>query len=403
MTWGSSSVMDAKLRFIADCLEGSVPMSVLCERHGISRQTGYKWLGRYAAEGPAGLEERSRAPLCHGRAMLPEVAARLIEARHRKPYWGPKKLLAVLAEQEPQRDWPSPSAVSELFRREGLSAPRRKRRRVLAVERPFTHVVGPNDVWCIDFKGWFCTGDGRRCDPLTVSDAYSRYLLELAIVEPTGAAVGKRLERLFAEHGLPAAIRSDNGAPFASRGAGGLTRLSVRWVKLGIGLERIEPGKPQQNGRHERMHGTLKREACSPPQATPARQQRRFDGFRQEYNHERPHEALGQIPPARLYRNSPRPYPAKIEDPAYGEDEQVRRVRHNGTIKWKGSELFVSEALVGEIVGLKQREDGHWIARFADIPLLLVDRSSGQAVRYGPGRPPRTVAASETPQKLSAM
>jgi transposase InsO family protein len=332
-----------------------------------------------------------------------EVRWLLLEARHAKPYWGPKKLLAILKEQGHDLAWPSPSAVSELFKQEGLSQPRRKRRRVVEAERPFMHVAGSNDVWCIDFKGWFRTGDGKRCDALTVSDAYSRYLLDLEIVRPVGREVGERMDRLFRDHGLPRAIRSDNGPPFASHGAGGLTPISAHWAKLGIGLERIQPGKPQQNGRHERMHGTLKRETCQPPQATPALQQCRFDAFRQEYNHERPHEALGQIPPCRLYTNSTRAYPARIEDPVYGTDEHVRRVRSDGSIKWKGSMLFVSEALIGEIVAIRQREDGHWSARFADVPLLLIDRSTGKAARYGPGRPPRSVATPSTANKVSAM
>ena len=392
MPWESCSVMDQKMSFVSACLAGEEPMTVLCERFGISRQTGYLWLGRYRSEGPSGLEERSRAPHRHGRAMPAELAVRIIEARKRKPYWGPKKLLAILAEEDPDLPWPSPSAAADLLRREGLSQPRRRRRRVLSAEQPFAEVAGPNDVWCIDFKGWFRTGDGRRCDPLTVSDAWSRYLLGLEIVKPVSAAVQARMDRLFREYGLPLAIRSDNGSPFASTGAGGLTRLSARWVKLGIGLQRIEPGKPQQNGRHERMHGTLKGEACSPPQATSARQQRRFETFRREYNHERPHEALEQTPPVRHYERSPRPFPKKLEDPVYAVDDQVRRVRSSGEIKWKGSLLFVSEALIGEAVALREREDGHWQVRFADIPLLLIDRSSGKIARYGPGRPPRPIA-----------
>ena len=403
MPWKDCSVMDQKLRFVADCLEGEAPLAVLCDRYGISRQTGYVWLRRYQAQGASGLEERSRAPLRHGRAMPAELAARVVEARRRKPHWGPKKLLAVLAGEDPTLPWPSPSAASDLLRREGLSEPRRRRRRTLEVERPFEAIVGPNDGWCIDFKGWFRTGDGQRCDPLTVTDAYSRYLLDLKIVEPVSAAVGARMDRLFKEHGLPRAIRSDNGPPFASAAVGGLTRLSVRWVKLGIALERIRPGKPQQNGRHERMHGTLKGEACSPPQATARKQQRRFDAFRQEYNHERPHEALGQVQPARLYRSSPRPFLSKLEDPVYEAHDQVRRVRSNGEIKWKGSKIFISDALIGEAVGVCEGEDGHWTVRFANIPLLLINRSTGRTARYGPGRPPRSVASAKSTATVSGM
>ena len=262
MPWKAKSVMDEKLAFIADCLRGEEPMTVLCERYGISRETGHLWKRRYGAEGAKGLEERSRAPHRHGRATAAELVVRLVEARKRKPYWGPRKLLAVLKKDDPAAAWPAASTVADILRREGLSERRRRRRRPLTVDRPFAAVTAANDAWCVDFKGWFRTGDGSRCDPLTVTDAFSRYLLGLEIVAPVRAAVEAEMDRLFREHGLPRAIRSDNGPPFASTGAGGLTRLSARWAKMGIGLERIYPGKPYQNGRHERMHGTLKPEAC---------------------------------------------------------------------------------------------------------------------------------------------
>lgn len=388
MPWKALSVSEEKLQFVAECLSGDEPMSVLCARWGISRQTGYKWKQRFVSEGARGLDERSRAPLHHGRAMEAELVVALIEARRAKPYWGPKKLLAVLQRQRPDVAWPAPSTVSDLFRREGLSTPRRRRRRPLTVEQPFGGVAAANDAWCIDFKGWFRTKDGTRCDPLTVTDAYSRYLLGLEIVEPRTEAVATVTERLFREHGLPRAIRSDNGPPFAASGAGGLTRLSARWVKMGIGLERIQPGKPQQNGRHERMHRTLKAQTCMPPAATAALQQSRFDAFRHEFNCDRPHEALGQKPPATLHTASRRPYPERLEDPAYRPDEQVRRVRTSGEIKWRGGFVFVSEALIGEAVGISEREDGHSMVRFADVPLILIDRYSGKVSRFGPARPP---------------
>ena len=405
MPWKTGSVEEAKLQFVADRLEGLEPMTVLCERYEISRQTGYEWWRRYQLEGLDGLKERSRAPHAHGRAMAAELAVRIVEMRRRRPYWGPRKLLAKLREEEPGAAWPSPSAVSDLLRLEGLSRPRRRRRRGLTWDRPFAGVEAANDTWCIDFKGWFRTRDGSRCDPFTVTDAYSRYLLELRIIDPVGAQVQACMDRLFKEHGLPRAIRSDNGSPFASIGAGGLTRISARWAKMGIGLERIWPGKPQQNGRHERMHGTLKPQACDEPQANLADQQRRFDDFCEEFNTERPHEALGQIPPTRLYKpvHSGRLFPDRIEDPAYGPDEQVRRVRQSGEIKWKGAMLFVSEALIGEAVALSQRDDGHWSVRFADVPLLLIDRKTQKIARYGPGRPPRPVALTNPAPKLSGI
>ena len=396
MPWKAPSVMDAKLMFIADWLRGEEPMTVLCERHGISRQTGYVWQRRYEAEGARGLEERSRAPHRHGQATPAELVARLIEARKRKPYWGPKKLLAILSAEAPGLAWPSASTAAEILRREGLSQPRRRRRRALTVEQPFAAVEAANDAWCIDFKGWFRTGDGQRCDPLTVTDAFSRYLLGLEIIEPVTEAVEPVLDRLLREHGLPQAIRSDNGPPFASTSAGGLTRLSARWAKMGIQLERIYPGQPQQNGRHERMHKTLKAETCTPAAPTAADQQARFDAFRHEFNDERPHEALGQHPPSCFYTASCRPYPERLDDPYYPPDEEVRRVRSSGEIKWRGSMLFISEALIGEVVGIREREDGHWLIRFAKIPLVLIDRYSGKLARFGPGRPPRPKTAFET-------
>jgi putative transposase len=391
MPWRKGCVEDQKLLFVADCLRGEEPMTVLCERYGISRETGYVLKRRFLLEGPNGLTERSRAPLRHGRATPAEQVVRLLEARKCRPHWGPKKLLARLRQEYPELTWPSASTGSEILRREGLSQPRRRRRRALTLEQPFGAVTAANDAWCIDFKGWFRTGDGRRCHPLTVSDAFSRYLLAVEAMDPVGEAVQAKMDELFRQHGLPVAIRSDNGTPFASSAAGGLSRLSARWAKMGIRLERIWPGKPQQNGRHERMHGTLKPEACQPPSATSADQQVRFNAFRQEFNLERPHEALGQRPPAQFYHPSPRPFVEPIGDLDYGDD-QVRRVRSSGEIKWRGSLLFLSEVIVGETVGVKQRPDGHWLIRFADVPLGLVDRTSGEFVRFGAGRPPRTKA-----------
>jgi transposase InsO family protein len=366
-------------------------MTMLCERFGISRQTGYQLKRRYEAEGPSGLEERSRAPRRPGRVTPADLVVRLVELRRRKPHWGPRKLLDVLSKADPSQPWPAHGTVSDLLRREGLSRPRRMRRRPLMVEQPFAAVAAPNDAWCIDFKGWFRTADGQRCDPFTATDAFSRFLLDVTIVEPTTAPVQERMDDLFKEHGMPIAIRSDNGPPFASSGAGGLTRLSARWAKQGIRLERIWPGKPQQNGRHERMHRTLKAEACQPPAANRIEQQARFEVFRQEFNHERPHEALGQQQPALIYEPSPRPFVEPLEDPDYGDD-QVRRVRTDGQIKWSGAMYFISEALIGEAVGVAERSDGHWLVRFADVPVAIIDRRTGKLARFGPGRPPRPEA-----------
>jgi hypothetical protein len=249
--------------------------------------------------------------------------------------------------------------------------------------------TAPNEVWCADFKGWFRTADGQRCDPLTISDAHSRFLLDCRISVPSGDGVRPVFERVFAEFGLPRAMRTDNGAVVAVSGAGGLSRLAVSWVKLGIRLEHIEPGQPQQNGRHERMHRTLKAETSRPPAANPHEQQARFDAFRQHYNHERPHEALGQETPAEHYRPSPRRCPERLDEPWYDADHAVRRVRTSGEIKWGGELVFISESLIGETVGVAETEDGDWIVRFADIDLGLIDRTSKRLRRFLAPRPGR--------------
>ncbi len=362
-------------------------MTVLCESYGISRKTGYKWVGRYLSDGASGLEDRSRAPRRHGRRMAPELAEAIIALRRDRPYWGPRKLRAILARETPSVIWPAASTIGDLLRAHGLSEPRRRRRRAQPASQPFLEVKAPNDVWCIDFKGWFRTGDGRRCDPLTITDADSRFLLVCHIVEPRTEPVRAVVEEAFGTHGMPRAMRSDNGAPFASTGAGGLSRLSLDWVKAGIRLERIEPGKPQQNGRHERMHRTLKAETSRPPAASLAEQQARFDAFRHDFNRHRPHEALGQQPPADFYRPSARPWPDHLAQPWYDADHAERRVRPNGEIKWGGNLVFISEVLAGEPVGVAETHTGDWIVRYADIDLGTIDRKTSKFRRFSAARP----------------
>ena len=388
MPWRETCRMDEKLDFVLAWHRGEAPMTALCAAYGISRKTGYKWLGRYREAGPGGLAERSRAPRRHGRSMAPGVAAAIVELRRAHPFWGPRKLRAVLMREHPGTVWPAASTMGELLRAEGLVPRRRLRRRLPSPARPFREAAGPNDVWCIDFKGWFRTGDGERCDPLTITDAWSRYLLAVAIVPPRTAPVEAAVEAAFRRYGVPLALRSDNGTPFASTAAGGLSRLSVRWAKAGIELERIDPGQPQQNGRHERMHRTLKTETAKPPAASAAAQQARFDRFREEFNAVRPHEALGQAPPATVYRRSPRAWRGP-EEPVYDAGHAARRVRPNGCIKWGGEEVFVSEALAGESVGIAETEDGAWIVRFAGIDLGLFDRQSRKLIRFRAARPGR--------------
>ena len=337
MPWRETCQMDERTQFIARVLAGEDEMTALCREYGISRKTGYKWLGRYRCEGAAGLRERSHAPLRHGQAHDVAVVQAVLALRERWRHWGPKKLRVKLSEHHPALAVPAASTIGDWLRREGMVERSPRRRRCPPYARPFAAVTGANDVWCTDFKGWFRTGDGRRCDPFTLSDAHSRYLLRCqAVARPDEANVRPIFEAAFQEHGLPMAIRSDNGPPFASPGVGGLSRLAVWWIKLGIRPERIVAGKPQQNGRHERVHRTLNQETATPPAASLAAQQERFDAFRAVYNNERPHEALGQQTPALLYEPSPRPYPDRVEHPHYGEEVAVRRVRSTGQIKMGG-------------------------------------------------------------------
>ena len=383
MPWKETCPMDEKLSFIAECLRGEFPMVALCEDYGISRKTGYKWLGRYRERGAAGLVERPRAPRCHGRSMAPALAEAIIALRRARPHWGPRKLRAVLMGEQLDKVWPAASTMGDLLRAEGLVSARR--RRIAAPSRTLRPANGPNDVWCIDFKGWFRTRDGERCDPLTVTDAYSRYLLACVILPPRTEEVRVAVEQLFERYGLPETIRSDNGSPFAGTGAGGLSRLSVGWLKAGIALERIDPGQPQQNGRHERMHKTLATETTRPPAASMERQQDRFDRFRQDFNANRPHEALGQQPPASFYRPSPRAYPERLQEPWYDAWHAMRRVRTDGSIKWGGDLVFISSPLAGEPVGIAETDSGDWIVRFADIDLGI--RSPDEKTSWLPGGP----------------
>lgn len=368
--------MDQRVAFIADWLRDEWTMSGLAARYGISRKTAYKWVERYDADPAHGLVERSRAPHAHGRAMGAELRDAVLALRQTHPRWGPKKLRAVLMERQPTRAWPAASTMGDLLRRAGVSQPRRRPRYVVPLTQPLVAARTPNDVWTADFKGWFRTADGTRCDPLTIADACSRFVLCCRIVPPSAAGVRPWFERVFRTYGLPRALRTDNGSPFATTGAGQLSQLAVWWLKLGIQLDRIDPGHPEQNGRHERFHLTLQEDTTSPPAATPRQQQRRFDRMRHEFNTERPHEALGQQPPARVYAASPRPYPAKLEDAWYDATHQVRRVNRNGQIKWQGALVFVSEAVRREVVGLAETERGDWTVRFLQVELGRIDRQT---------------------------
>lgn len=356
-------------------------MTQACERYGISRKAGYKWQARYALEGPSGLADRSHAPLKHGRVTDAVLSEAIVALKLSRPSWGPRKIVGRLKLDKPELVWPSASTAGEILKREGLVEPRHRRWRAPPTLGGLTLPERPNHVWAVDHKGWVRLGDGRRCEPLTITDGFSRYLLALSAGSNTGEAEARPwFEAAFAEFGLPWTIRSDNGSPFASTGVTGLTALSVWWIKLGVRHERITPGRPQQNGRHERFHLTLL-EAMTPPSADLASQVRRFAAFRQDYNHYRPHEALGQNPPASLYHPATRKLPRHTPEPDYPSHAAVRRVRSNGEIKWRGGLVHISSALAGEPIAVEETRQGQWLVRFHTRPLGLIDHKTNRLRR----------------------
>ena len=383
MPWRESCAMDERVEFIGEWLAGLSSVVDLADRYGVSRKTAYKWIGRYRELGPAGLRERSSAPLGHGGATAPELVEAILQQKEARPSWGPLKIVAKLSQLRPEEAWPAPSTAGEILKRNGLVRPRRRRHRAPPTLGGLTFAERANHVWAVDHKGWVRLGDGGRCEPLTVSDSFSRFLIALAACEGTGGAQARPVfERAFEAYGLPETIRSDNGSPFASAGITGLTALGVWWAKLGIRHERIAPGRPQQNGRHERFHLTLK-EAMEPPPPDRAAQAARFEAFRSDYNEERPHQALGQTAPERHYQASPRPLPAALPEPDYPSHADIRRVRSNGEIKWAGATLYVSEALIGELVAIEETENGELQMRFYDKPIAVIDTRQKRLRRLG--------------------
>ena len=373
MVWKECSRVDERVQLVSLYLRGEQPMTELCQEFGVSRKTAYKWVTRYNAEGPAGLADRSRAPLNHPQRVDETVAEALVMARRAHPHWGARKILAWLASKQPTLLLPAASTVSAMFAKYGLSRSRQARRRTPPYTDPFADADVPNRVWCADFKGEFKTGDSKRCYPLTLTDACSRMLLRCtALRSPKTVRVWPVFDGAFREYGLPERIRSDNGTPFASRGAGGLSRLSIWWLKLGIRHERIEPGHPEQNGRHERMHRTLKQETLHPPEATTRLQQRRFDAFRVEYNEERPHEAIDNCPPASRYTASTRSYPRKLNAIEYPSHFKTRKVTLSGRIRWNSELVTVGQALEGEYIGIDSSGEVHHVF-FADVRLGFID------------------------------
>jgi putative transposase len=379
-------VVDKRMRFVTAVDAGEETVTALCRRFGFSRKTGYKWLERYHDSGVDGLADRSRVPHEHPQMVAVALAARCLQVRAAHPTWGPVKVRAWLERQDGTVDWPAASTIGTLFDRAGLTVHRKLRRRATPSSAPFLACRGANDVWCIDFKGWFLTGDGRRCEPLTLSDAHSRYLLRCqALGRSDGAHVWPVLDAAFREYGLPLRLRSDNGSPFATTGAGGLSRLAVKVVKAGVRPERIAPGKPAQNGRIERLHLTLLNDTAMPPAPTLREQLDRLHTFRRVYNEERPHAALDNATPAERYALSPRRWDGVLREPEYPTGHVLRRVRPNGALRWRDNEIYLTQALAGETVGLAGCLDGGWAVRFGPIELGVIDHRRQRLCKPKPG------------------
>jgi transposase InsO family protein len=355
-------------------------MTDLCAQFRISRKTGYQLVGAYERSGGAAFAERSRRPHHSPTATPAAVVDALLACRAQHPHWGPKKLLRVVQRRQPDlaTQWPGVSTLARVLKQRGWIAPRARGRRLWRTPLALTPATAPNTLWTADFKGELRTGDSRWCYPLTVMDGWSRYLLGCdGFLGPTDAATQAAFRRLFATYGLPERIRTDNGTPFAGPGVANLSPLAVWWIRLGIALERIDRGHPEQNAAHERMHGTLKAETTRPPAAKLRFQQHRFTRFREEYNEERPHEALAFDVPATRYRVSPRSYPHRLAPLEYPGHFDVRRVYAHGDIRWGNRRLFVSQALANEYIGLEEIEDGLWDLCFASMRLARLDQRTG--------------------------
>jgi len=365
--------MDERLRFVMAYRAGETGMTELCRAAGISRKTGYKWVERYLSEGEAGLGDHSRAPRVQARRTPEDIELALLAFKKRHKDYGPKKIRARLTEERPGVRWPAVSTIGGLLAKHGLVKPQVRRRKTPLYPHALLPMDKPNAVWTADFKGQFPTADGQLCYPLTVADGYSRYLITCrGMPTISRIRVFRSFEQAFREYGLPDAIRTDNGPPFSNRGLG-VSKLTAWWWKLGIRHERIEPGHPEQNGRHERMHRTLKAATAQPPAANLASQQRRFDNWRREYNGQRPHEALGQRPPSAMFGASRRPLPERLPEVTYPDGYVVRQVRQNGSIKWHSRLIFVCTSLVGDPVGLTQIDDQRWRVYFLREPIGIFD------------------------------
>jgi putative transposase len=371
MPWRTATIMDDRARFVLEAELSDLSFAELCRRHHISRPTGYKWLKRFRVDGMPGLTDRAHRALSCPHATPPAVVDRILALRERRG-WGARKLARVVETEFGHR--PAPDTVHRILQRHGLVVTRKPKRRRTHPGPPDSSMDRPNAVWTADFKGQFRTLDGELCYPLTIQDGYSRFILEIHGQKRIASeAVRRRFTRVFREYGIPDRIRTDNGQPFASHALGRLCQLSVWWIQLGIRPEQIEPGKPQQNGRHERMHRTLKAITARPPRRNMRIQQRCFDDFRRVFNDERPHEALGLETPASLYESSNRPFPERLAGPEYPDHFEVRRVSQIGSMRWRNQWVCVSHLLGGEYVGLEEVGDGVWATFYGPVQLGWLD------------------------------
>lgn len=386
MAWNEVSTMEQRIKFVLDVQRGELSVAALCRRYGISRTTGYKWIDRFEAEGLEGVRERSRRPKCSPNSTPERLIHMMIEERRLHPTWGPKKIRARLLMRGVARP-PAASTIGTILKAQGMVRSRTRSRTQPAGPRgPLTEPEAPNEVWTVDFKGWFRTKDGVRCDPLTIKDLYSRYVLSVrALPNQTVEETRRAFTAVFKQYGLPQVIRSDNGSSFASTSAGRLSRFSVWLMQLQITPEFIAPGHPEQNGSHEQTHWILKNETTRPPASNRQAQQRRFNRWREEYNQLRPHEGLGMRTPQELYKPSWRPFTGLLLQPSYPDSFHVRRVRSSGQIKWQGKLRYISEPLIGQLVGVAPSNNGVHEVFFASR--YLGDLHDAEAGGLRPGAP----------------
>ena len=383
MPWMELNIVILRKQFIEEYLDKNYPsFSYLCASYSISTKTGYKWLDRFRSGGFNNLEDQSRAPHTTPHRTPDDICELIIQTKLAHIHWGPKKILDSLKKHHPSTKLPADSTAGEILKAAGLVKKRKKRYHVSADEQAFGDCQENNHTWGVDYKGQFKLGNGQWCYPLTITDNHSRYLLQCKALKSTAYSDAKDwMEQCFREYGLPQNIRSDNGTPFSSMAAGGISRLSKWWIQLGIQPQRIKPGHPQQNGRHERMHKTLKQETIKPPAYNERSQQTKFDDFKTEFNHERSHEALQRKCPAEVYEPSSTSYPDTLPEIVYDEGCETRKVKRGGEIKWKGHHIYISQVLSHDRISLEEIDNNLWEVCYGFYKLGELDAKKVQLKR----------------------